>query len=236
MRFCALKSLVKIVAFAVKTNPSTCGHQYVDDVSKKVLSVTGDYLEAQAGIQAQAKEIGTFESTEWCPASPVTDNYPQQVRNSTYNIGISLRDAALRIETEVNNIENDVEAVISQISVADEKLDEFKTYINIAKVIVIFIDIIVLSLMISCVMAWMEKHHFLSIVVRNTIIIPTFIVLLLIFWVFTTVSLLGAMAGADFCFSPDETALAVILRNQDKMSSVFFTFLVYYVTVRKPSC
>mmetsp|Transcript_18686 Transcript_18686/g.38807 ORF Transcript_18686/g.38807 Transcript_18686/m.38807 type:complete len:1066 (-) Transcript_18686:114-3311(-) len=204
--------------------------QYVDDVSKKVLSVTGDYLEAQAGIQSQAKEIGTFESTEWCPASQVTDNYPQQVRNSTYNIGISLRDAALRIETEVNDIENDVEAVLTQISVADEKLDEFKTYINIAKVIVIFIDIIVLSLMISCVMAWMEKHHFLSIVVRNTIIIPTFIVLLLIFWVFTTVSLLGAMAGADFCFSPDETALAVILRNQDKMSSVFFTFLVYYVT------
>lgn len=203
----------------------------MEDVSNSVLSLTEQYLESQSGIQEQAKEIGTMDVLEWCSAASPTDGFTINMRNATYEIGIQLRDAAVRIETEVKNMESDIQTIQTSIHNADEKLDEFKSYMNIAKIIVILIDIIVILLMIACILAWLEKQHYVSILVRNACIIPAFVILLLLFWIFSTLALLGSMAGSDFCASPDETAVSVILRFQDKMSSVMFNYLMYYVTV-----
>ena len=121
----------------------------------------------------------------------------------------------MRIESEVNGIESDIEGMISTVDEIDVTLDDMKTYMNIAKVIVIFIDIIVLSLMLAVVFAWMEKQHFLPLIVRNAFIIPIFVVLLILFWIFLTLSLMGAMMGSDYCAMPDDSTVDVVMRYKD---------------------
>eukprot|EP00970_Alexandrium_tamarense_P003299 scaffold524_cov183-Alexandrium_tamarense.AAC.22 len=209
------------------------GLQHTTDVAHSALTVTNTYLDTQSDIQETAKQIGTYNTSQWCPTPlGAASDFAVQLRNATYEIGIELRDTALRIESEVNGIESDIEGMISTVDEIDVTLDDMKTYMNIAKVIVIFIDIIVLSLMLAVVFAWMEKQHFLPLIVRNAFIIPIFVVLLILFWIFLTLSLMGAMMGSDYCAMPDDSTVDVVMRYKDNFSSVMLVFLLYYVTVR----
>jgi hypothetical protein len=203
-------------------------------VAQSALSVTGDYLEIQLDIQDTAKAIGTYSTSQWCNLT-----YPQEsmsdfallVRNSTYEIGIQLRDVAIRMELEMKGIEHDLERLGITVQNIAATLDDFKTYIDVARVLVVFIDIIVISLMTACILAWMGKQNFIPKFVRKTVLVPLFVTLLILFWVFSTAILLGAMAGADFCSMPDESAMALITGFQGQFSPLIFMLMMYYVTV-----
>ena len=98
--------------------------------------------------------IGTYDVSQWCPALPndLTD-FSRDVRNATYQIGIQLRDNAIQVETVVEGIQNDIEGLIFTVQEVDATLEDFKKYISAAKVLVILIDIVALSLMLACIMA-----------------------------------------------------------------------------------
>lgn len=176
--------------------------------------------------------IGTYDVSQWCPALPndLVD-FSQDVRKATYQIGIQLRDNAIQVDTVVEGIQNDIEGLILTVQDLDATLEDFKRYIGAAKVLVILIDIVALSLMFACIMAWTKTQHFVPICVRNTCIIPIFVVLIILFWIFATASLLGAMAGSDFCRMPDESVSAFVLGNQESFSPLMLAFILYYVTV-----
>lgn len=208
----------------------------MENTANIALTVTEDYLETQTGIQETAKTIGTYNASQWCPAAVSlpqewANDFALQVRNVTYEIGIQLRDVSARIESEVKGIESDLEGLINIVHDVDSSLDDIKKYINAAKVLVIFIDMIVLSLMIACALAWIGRQNFFSKFVRNAIVIPVFVVLLILFWMFSTLALMGAMAGADFCAVPDESTVSIILKKEDNFSSLVLVLLLYYVTV-----
>ncbi len=176
--------------------------------------------------------IGTYDVSQWCPALPndLTD-FSRDVRNATYQIGIQLRDNAIQVETVVEGIQNDIEGLILTVQDVEATLENFKKYISAAKVLVILIDIVALSLMLACIMAWTETQHFVPICFRNTFIIPIFVVLIILFWIFATASLLGATAGSDFCRMPDESVSAFVFRNKESLSTLVLAFLLYYITV-----
>lgn len=170
--------------------------------------------------------------SQWCPALPNDlKEFSSEVRNATYQIGVQLRDTSIQIETEVNGIQTDIEGLLVSVQEADATLDDFKRYIGAAKVLVILIDIVAMSMMLACILAWTEKQHYLSICFRNSFVIPIFVILIILFWIVSTASLLGAMAGSDFCRMPDESASALVLRNQANFSPLVFAFLLYYITV-----
>ena len=102
------------------------------------------------------------------------NDFALKVRNYTYEIGIQLRETAVRVESEVKGIEHDLERLVDIVQNVDATLEDFKTYIEVAKVLVVFLDIIVVSLMTACVLAWMGEQHFLPACVRKTVIIPLF--------------------------------------------------------------
>mmetsp|Transcript_8808 Transcript_8808/g.15501 ORF Transcript_8808/g.15501 Transcript_8808/m.15501 type:complete len:976 (+) Transcript_8808:58-2985(+) len=214
-------------------NDAQRGLQHTENVAYSALSVTGDYLEIQPNIQDTAKAIGTYNTSQWCtPMRPQASlsEFVLQVRNSTYEIGIQLRDTAIRVESEVKGIEHDLEQLVDIVQNVDATLEDFKTYIEVAKVLVIFLDIIVVSLMTACVLAWMGEQHFLPTCVRKTVIIPLFVTLLILFWIISTAVLLGAMVGADFCSNPDESAMALIMGFQGQLSPLIFMLMMYYIT------
>lgn len=170
--------------------------------------------------------------SQWCPALPNDLNdFSREVRNATYQIGIQLRDVAVQVETEVKGIQNGIDGLLDSVQEADATLEDFKRYISAAKVLVVLIDIVALSLMLACVLAWTEMQHYVSVCVRNSFIIPIFVILIILFWIFSTASLLGAMAGSDFCRMPDESASAIVLKHQENFSPLLLAFLLYYITV-----
>ncbi|KAL7535787.1 hypothetical protein ACHAXR_006727 [Thalassiosira sp. AJA248-18] len=205
------------------------GLQHIQDLVNAALSVTGDYLEVQSDIQDTARDIGSCFSHLCCHQESISD-FALQISNSTYEIGVQLRDTAFRVELEIKGIEHDLERLENIVQYVGTILEDFKSHTAAAKILVIFIDIIVLSLMAFCILAWMGVQHFVLICMRETVIIPLFVVLLFLIWMFSTAALLGAMASADFCSVPDESAAALITRFQGQSSPLVFMLLVYYIT------
>lgn len=197
------------------------------------MEITQKYFATQADVQDTARLIGTYNTSQWCPALP-NDliDFSRDVRNATYQIGVQLRDTSIQLETEMKGIEDDIEGVLTAVQEADATLEEFKRYVNAARVVVILIDIVGVSLILACILAWTEMQHHISICFRNSFIIPIFVVLIILFWIFSTASLLGAMAGSDFCTAPDQSTSALVLRYQENLSPLVFAFLLYYITVR----
>mmetsp|Transcript_19820 Transcript_19820/g.29381 ORF Transcript_19820/g.29381 Transcript_19820/m.29381 type:complete len:991 (-) Transcript_19820:75-3047(-) len=207
------------------------GLHVTEDTANQALEITHEYFETQSNVQETARMIGTYEVSQWCPALPTDlDDFSQDVRNATYQIGIQFRDTAIQVETEVKGIQNDIEGLLVTVQDADATLEDFKRYIGAAKVLVILIDIVALSLMLACILAWTETQHYVTICFRNSFIIPIFVVLIILFWIFSTASLLGAMAGSDFCRMPDESATALVLGRQESLSPLVLAFLLYYIT------
>lgn len=192
--------------------------------------VSRQYLETQSDIQERAKQIGTYTPSQWCSAD-VANEFSIEIRDKTYEVGIQLRDTALKVESEVKSIQSDINGMLSKVDTVDHNLNQINMTMTIAKVIVVVIDIIVLCLMLTCALAWLEKLHLVPILMENSFFIPSLVVLLILFWCFTTLSLIGAMAGSDYCAMPDENTVNILVINQSKLSPLMFLLLMYYVTV-----
>lgn len=204
--------------------------QLIENVLNEGIVLSGQYLQTQSNIQESAKQIGIYDTTQWCPANPAS-NVAVNIRDQTYQVGIQLRDTALKAESEVKGIESDLHGMVKKANDVDDALNEIGTYMTIAKVLVVFIDIIVLLLMITCTLAWLDKLELIPVLMGNSFIIPTFVVLLIVFWCFTTLSLIGAMAGSDYCTAPDENMVNILADHQSKFSPLMFLMIMYYITV-----
>lgn len=186
-------------------------------------------MEAQAGIQDTAKQIGVYNTSSWCSADP-TNDFAVQIRDKTYDVGISLRDAALKVESTVEGVQSDMHQILDKVDQVDKNLKEINAYMTIAKIVVIFIIIIVLCLMLACVLAWIDKLHMVPVLMGNSFVFPTLTLLLILFWCFTALSLIGAMAGSDYCTMPDEITVNILVTQRETLSPMMFLLLIYYVT------
>lgn len=208
--------------------------KHVDSVIHQSLSASNQYLETQSEIQDRAKQIGVYNTSSWCSAD-ITNEFAVHIRDLTYEVGISLRDTALKVEATVEGLQSDMNQMQEKVDIIDKNLNEISAYLSVAKTIVIVIILIVLCLMLTCILAWMEKLHTVPILMGNSFIVPTLILLMILFWCFTTLSLIGAMAGSDYCNMPDENTVNILVENRDSLSPVMLLFLSYYVTVRVKS-
>jgi hypothetical protein len=61
--------------------------------------------------------------------------------------------------------------------------------------------------------------------------VPLFMLLVSVSWIFSMVFVIGSMALADTCIeSPDQNVLFLIDNLEGKISSIVKSFLVFYVT------
>lgn len=213
-------------------NEARLGLQHIEAVAGSLLSLTGYYIELQSDIHSTAQRIGTYNSSLWCTPmqSHVTSKFAMDMRNSTYAVGVQLRDTAVRVELELNRIEKDLEKLVGTAQNVHATFEDLATYVDVAKVLVISIDIIVISLMSVCTLAWTGYHHFIPKCMKKSLIIPLLVFLLILCWIFSATVLLGALAGADFCSSPDESATSLVVGYEGQMSSLVFMSMIYYIT------
>ncbi|KAL9186769.1 hypothetical protein ACHAXT_010489 [Thalassiosira profunda] len=204
------------------------GLQHTEDVIDSSLLFIDEYLEVQGNIQDTARTIGTYNASQWCTPGESMEGMRTRVRNATYEIGVQLRDAAVRVEVEVKGIERDLESLSEGVNNLDATFESLKGYMDFAKVVAIFILVVVLSLMTICALDWVGWRHYVPRLVRK-ITFPLFVTLVVLLWIFSAAVLVGSMSGADFCAAPDEAAMNIISKFQERMSPLVFTLAMYYV-------
>mmetsp|Transcript_30714 Transcript_30714/g.52451 ORF Transcript_30714/g.52451 Transcript_30714/m.52451 type:complete len:862 (+) Transcript_30714:75-2660(+) len=211
------------------------GLQQTEYMANSALSATEYFSEIQPKVRDIARVIGTFNTSQiQCfPATTQSSlgEFELQLQNSTHDIGTLIRDTAVRVTLELRGIELDLERMIDLVQSLDATLEDFKTYIEVLKILVILLDIVVISLMIACILAWIGEQHLLPLCVRKTIITPLFVTLLILFWALSTAVLVAAMLGSDVCSKPDESATALVMGIQNELSPLTFMLIIHYLTV-----
>jgi len=64
----------------------------------------------------------------------------------------------------------------------------------------------------------------------NTIILPLFIIFLLLSWLFASLTLIAAIAGADFCIMPDAHVMSVVDSFKEDMGTEMYDYIAYYIS------
>jgi hypothetical protein len=159
-----------------------------------------------------------------------TNDLAAQVRNSTYQIGVQLRDTGVRVESEMKGIERDFDRLENTTQNVEATMEDFKAYVGVAESLVIFIDVIVITLMIACMLIWSNNERLIPRLMKKSIMIALLVASSVLLWIFSTAALLGAVAGADFCSIPDKSAASIFLGIQDQLSPLVFRLAIYYIT------
>jgi hypothetical protein len=66
--------------------------------------------------------------------------------------------------------------------------------------------------------------------IRSWVIVPLFLLLTVVGWLFSMIFIVASIGSADMCIdSPDGPVLSILSQLQDEFVSVVYYFLVYYV-------
>lgn len=206
--------------------------KHAEEMLRTASSTSRNYLDIQPDIQGAAEMMETFDTTRLCTAIPrqgsALANLLLQIRSSVQAVGAQLQDNTT--STEVYEIDQDLELLVRSTKRVGATLAVSKSYIDVARVTVIFIDIIVISLMAVCSIVWMRPGRYVPKFARKAVTIPVFMVFVVLCLIFSTLGLAGAMAGGDFCSNPDESSVAVVLRFEAELSPFIAMLMKYYIT------
>ena len=146
-----------------------------------------------------------------------------------------MRDTSLRIEHELEGIKSDLQGAIDAILSFNSAVDDFSSYANLSKAMVVIVDIIVVYLMLSCVLAWAGERNLLDRHIRTVYAVPLLLVVIIVFWISSSATLFVAIGGSDYCVAPDDSTLALVTRFQNQMSPLSMKLVGYFVTVSHSS-
>ena len=146
-----------------------------------------------------------------------------------------MRDTSLRIEHELKGIKSDLQGAIDAIVGVNSVVDDFNSYASLSKAMVVIVDMIVVYLMLSCILAWAGERSLLDKHVRPVYAVPLLLVVIIVFWITSSATLFVAMGSSDYCVAPDDSTLALITRFQNQMSPLSMKLVGYFVTVRRKS-
>jgi hypothetical protein len=129
---------------------------------------------------------------------------------------------------EASNIMNSV----------NQEVAKFNWAFWVAAGAVILMAVCTILILNGVIMAWQNKlrgtcWQRTTSCFRGWFIVPLFVFLLIVGWVFSMVFVMGYTATSDFCYnSPDENVQAVLEQYKDKFSSnsIVYPTLMYYVS------
>jgi hypothetical protein len=91
--------------------------------------------------------------------------------------------------------------------------------------------VLCLLMMIGVILAWVRKLPRLFYCFRMIVIVPSFMFLVLISWIFSMVFVIGSMALADTCIDSPDTMILNLLNNvRDNISSIIAELLIFYIS------
>ena len=197
----------------------------------KAINVSDTFVEAQERVNEE-KLIFADESSEFCPDSPAVAEIQAAIND------LATASKALTtgfIDTAVNLAE-DLRAARELTYEVNTSLDKVKPFFYIAVAFSAVLDVIILSLMLSVALQWAGKKprgcQCLLRCVRNVFIIPILFIFMFLAWLFCSVFVIAAVAGADFCMRPDDYVLSFLEKYEERFTSgsMVLSFLKCYVS------
>eukprot|EP00573_Skeletonema_grethae_P000964 CAMPEP_0201688254 /NCGR_PEP_ID=MMETSP0578-20130828/1996_1 /ASSEMBLY_ACC=CAM_ASM_000663 /TAXON_ID=267565 /ORGANISM="Skeletonema grethea, Strain CCMP 1804" /LENGTH=1001 /DNA_ID=CAMNT_0048172489 /DNA_START=167 /DNA_END=3172 /DNA_ORIENTATION=- len=151
------------------------------------------------------------------------------VATLTESINEKLEDASSFLLDIFKSLQPALETIHRQATDAQESLESIVPYFTVAVVFVAILIGLTSFFIIGTILAWIRKQHWLFRCTNDNIILPIFILVGLLVWVFTTVFLtLGVLMG-DYCFvSPDVQMNQIFEQTLARLSPIGYKFAYYY--------
>jgi hypothetical protein len=138
---------------------------------------------------------------------------------------------------EVMKFRGDLVKIQDTADEMDQRAESFNWAFWVAAAFALALAVLCFLMMITVVLAW-KDYLFRGVrCFRMTVIVPLFIFLVIVSWVFAVVFVIGSMAVADTCIdSPDERVLSVVDKYRDELDSIITDFLIYYISGKFQCC
>lgn len=120
--------------------------------------------------------------------------------------------------------------MLQNIQSIDSSLESVTVYWYIAVIFASFLMLLVVLMMIGCILAWISKQPLIFKSMNDCVVLPIFIFLGMLIWIFTCVFLCLALLSGDLCVVTPSNQIYGMLENilQPK-SQIAFNFASYYL-------
>jgi hypothetical protein len=181
------------------------------------------YMSHQNATIASAQEVVAGSNETICPQAKEVICSNPDVDCSVFEGYPSFLAAVDQLYAQLTDTKADLNEAAALMNDASEYIDNFTWAFWVATAIVLLYAICTLLILNGIILAWQKKLHGTcwqrtTSRIRGWFIIPLFIFLLILGWIFAMVFVIGSAASGDFCYdSPDanvvgmssETMLAV---------------------------
>jgi hypothetical protein len=139
-----------------------------------------------------------------------------------------LQDSLL---TQILGFRKELDDTLQLIEEWQKSLDDFYWALYTAIAFTLVLALLCVYILMGVVLAWRNKLPIILSCIRSVLILPLFILLVLLAWVFSMVFVIGSIALADLCIdAPDMKLFALLQTYQNTTSPIVLNFVQYYVS------
>jgi hypothetical protein len=133
---------------------------------------------------------------------------------------------------DILDFRNDLAGLLTLIQNWQQTLDGFHWALYVAIACCLSLALLCVYIMMGVILAWRDKFPIAFSCLRSAVVLPLFIVLVFLSWIFSAVFMIGSIALADFCIdSPDKAVLALVNRyDEGQLSSIVLNFVPYFAS------
>jgi hypothetical protein len=212
------------------------------DLIQQGIDLTEDFLETNS--QAQNDTVLLLEATNgFCPnvREELCEDFSNNIANCNLE-GIPFSEEIQIVIDFLDDLQGFAftkvfkfrDGLVSMLEVAeelDQKASTFNWAFYVSASFAIALAVLCLIMMIGVVMAWLRRLPRIFYCFRTIVIVPLFMMLVFVSWIFSMVFVIGSMALADTCInSPDEKVSKLIDQLKDDLSSIIAEFLIFYIS------
>ena len=199
------------------------------------INVSDTFVEAQERVNEE-KILFVDQSDEFCNLNATDSTAVAEVQKVINDVAAASKDLTTGFIDSASSLAEDLRAARELSSEVNDYLDRIKPYAYVAIAFSAALDLIILSLMLSVGLLWAGKRpqccRCLTRCLRNVFIIPILCIFMFLAWLFCSVFVIAAVAGADFCMDPDQHILSFLNKYEERFTpdSLVLSFLKYYVS------
>jgi len=134
------------------------------------------------------------------------------------------------LDGRLDGLASDLNTLLLITDDIDRTLEVADIFLAILIAISLVFLVLVLVMLVGAYLAYRGISNRITTCVRRAMIWPVFVVMLTLSWIFATLFLSASLAGADFCIDPDAYVQVLLNEHSEKFKSIFFGFVLYYVS------
>jgi hypothetical protein len=150
-------------------------------------------------------------------------------QNPLVLLGNALAGFHTALQKEIDNIERDLYELQDTIDYLIPRANSLRWAFYVSSAFALLVDLVMLVLLYGVFLAWKRKLNKPFICIRNYTIIPVFLFLTFLVWLFAVIFCFGAVLTADFCVGGPNSRFLQILYKLELFHSTTADLAYYYM-------